>query len=82
MLSAGVGQFSITLQGKLSRGRSKTGRDEGTGKVFESRSRSEASTSPIATWLSNAFYGLPSDEDLRRTNELLSRSTDNSKGLS
>ena len=62
---AGVVQFGVTLRGRLlTPGKSQLNIDE------MNRSEGQNSTnskSCFGTWISNAFRGLPSDEDLRRT---------------
>ncbi|KAL7572048.1 hypothetical protein ACA910_001699 [Epithemia clementina (nom. ined.)] len=83
-LVAGLCQFAITL---ISRFFPPTVSNKGShGTVQSDKPSPTKSSSSIATWVSNAFMGLPSDEDLRRTyywntrrvvaHETLSRSTE------
>jgi len=58
IFASGVGQFGSTLYERIRASKSHDIAPSGTKSTEDS---------PVATWLSNAFLGLPSDEDLRRS---------------
>ena len=65
MSAAGILQFGITLHARLFQ--STRSRKVSHGSNQPEKEKSTSDTPSVATWISNAFMGLPTDEDMRRT---------------